>query len=272
MSKKRIPIPDDVASDVIWSSDSTCCVCADRSKAFQIHHIDEDPSNNDPSNLAVLCLQCHDDTQITGGFGRKLNAPLVIKYRDEWTRRVAERRRQADEIAASAGFSPPQEPEGDHFNPFDDESKLVNYLWTLPSVRRSAYVRAKPMWDSGVTPEMKRGCYLALDVMEHVLMTLITWFPERHFGEQTPKEFVNRFLSAIFAWHHGRLEPRGYGTGGTIVGVLLPDFVLQELEKRIVEIVETVSEELEFEEFNLDQWRNEWDSVRNEYTESEQEH
>ncbi len=51
---------------------------------MHIHHLDEEPSNNAIENLAVLCLLCHDDTQIRGGFTRKLNAGLVRNYRDAW--------------------------------------------------------------------------------------------------------------------------------------------------------------------------------------------
>jgi hypothetical protein len=48
------------------------------------------PDSADEGNLAALCLQCHDDTQIRGGFGRKLNAAQVIQYRDDWVKRIAE--------------------------------------------------------------------------------------------------------------------------------------------------------------------------------------
>jgi hypothetical protein len=58
----------------------------------QLHHIDEDPANNTQGNLAVLCLDCHGDTQTSGGFGRKLDADQVILYRDDWHRIVDARR------------------------------------------------------------------------------------------------------------------------------------------------------------------------------------
>ncbi|MFV2176739.1 HNH endonuclease signature motif containing protein [Actinomadura sp. LOL_016] len=90
--KDRVPIPDDVAAAVIYESDRTCCVCRLSGKAVQIHHINEDPSDNDPANLAVLCLECHDQTQIRGGFGRKLNAHIVTLYRDSWIDIVRMRR------------------------------------------------------------------------------------------------------------------------------------------------------------------------------------
>ena len=72
--KLRIEIPKDMADNVMFMSDRTCCVCRKPNKQLQIHHIDENPSNNIYSNLAVLCIECHENTMITGGFGIKLNA------------------------------------------------------------------------------------------------------------------------------------------------------------------------------------------------------
>jgi len=54
MAKKdRVPVPEDVATLLMFRSDRTCCVCHERGEPIQIHHIDEDPSNNDSDNLAV---------------------------------------------------------------------------------------------------------------------------------------------------------------------------------------------------------------------------
>jgi len=82
--KKRVEIPRATEAEVQFRSDRTCCVCRVKGKPFQIHHIDDNPANNDPYNLAVLCLECHNETQIHGGFGRKLNADQIILYRDDW--------------------------------------------------------------------------------------------------------------------------------------------------------------------------------------------
>src|SRR6516225_8235054 len=76
-TKMRIPIPDNVAAEVLFRQNRTCCVCQEPGKRLQIHHIDDDPSNNNQSNLVGLCFTCHDDTQISGGFGRKLNAMAI---------------------------------------------------------------------------------------------------------------------------------------------------------------------------------------------------
>lgn len=89
--KVRVEIPIDISAKVLFDSDRTCCICREK-KAVQIHHIDEDPANNDPKNLAVLCFDCHHDTQIRGGFGRKLDAEQVRLYRDDWLNQVRRRR------------------------------------------------------------------------------------------------------------------------------------------------------------------------------------
>lgn len=54
MTKVRTAIPIDLAIEVLFSSDNTCCVCRERGKALNLHHIDEDPSNNVAINLALL--------------------------------------------------------------------------------------------------------------------------------------------------------------------------------------------------------------------------
>jgi hypothetical protein len=54
------------------------------SKPVQLHHIDDDPSNNMEVNLAGLCTGCHGDTQIKGGFVRKLDAAQVRLYKADW--------------------------------------------------------------------------------------------------------------------------------------------------------------------------------------------
>jgi hypothetical protein len=95
--KLRQSIPEDLAAEALFLSDRTCCVCRTPGKPVQIHHVDENPSNNTLENLAALCFDCHRDTQIRGGFDRKLDARQVILYRDDWHRIVAQRRGSGSE-------------------------------------------------------------------------------------------------------------------------------------------------------------------------------
>lgn len=94
MAKKgvRQEIPRELAARVLFLADRTCCVCRIRGKPVQIHHIDDNPNDNSLSNLAVLCFDCHRNTQIQGGFDRKLDADQVILYRNDWNRIVAQTR------------------------------------------------------------------------------------------------------------------------------------------------------------------------------------
>lgn len=87
--KPRESIPSELAARVLFLTDRTCCVCRIRGKPVQIHHIDGNPSHNSLENLAVLCFDCHRDTQVRGGFDRKLDSEQVILYQDNWHRIVA---------------------------------------------------------------------------------------------------------------------------------------------------------------------------------------
>ena len=43
-------------------------------------------------NLSILCLDCHNETQMKGGFGRSLTPDLVTLYRDNWNAIVEKER------------------------------------------------------------------------------------------------------------------------------------------------------------------------------------
>lgn len=57
MVKKRISIPVKTKNKVLKEFRHKCGVCGNHDP--QLHHIDEDPSNNDPLNLIPLCPNCH---------------------------------------------------------------------------------------------------------------------------------------------------------------------------------------------------------------------
>lgn len=73
-----------------------------KGKAVQIYHLDENPSNFREENLAVLCLDCHRETQIRGGFDRKLDADQVTLYRQDWIRLVVQSRAHEEAVREAA--------------------------------------------------------------------------------------------------------------------------------------------------------------------------
>ncbi len=99
--KLREQIPAEISAMILFMSDRTCCVCRVQGKPIQIHHLDENRKHNEKRNLAVLCLDCHNETQIRGGFTRKLNAEQIVLYRDNWHRIVATKRTESQAIEAA---------------------------------------------------------------------------------------------------------------------------------------------------------------------------
>jgi len=91
MAKKRIQIPDELAAKVMFASDRTCCVCRDPTRKTEIHHIDGDPSNNEFSNLAVVCKDCQSEAHTTHAFARNLTPDLIRKYNESWQATVRAR-------------------------------------------------------------------------------------------------------------------------------------------------------------------------------------
>lgn len=82
--KLRRRVPSNAADELLVRNRHTCCVCRVPGRSVQIHHINEDPSDNDEVNLAVVCLECHSKATSTGGLGRRLSAGAVRKYKRYW--------------------------------------------------------------------------------------------------------------------------------------------------------------------------------------------
>lgn len=103
-SSVRKKIPASIESEVMFQSDLQCCI--DQKRGVHIHHIDGDPSNNSPNNLALLCFDCHDRATITGSLSKKLSAGTIRKYRDHHYETVRSRRKAALEIVTNNSSTP----------------------------------------------------------------------------------------------------------------------------------------------------------------------
>lgn len=101
MKKNRIEIPPDIAQQVLVKSRHTCCVC--REVQGQIHHIDEDPSNNKIDNLAVLCVSCHQKVHTKAPFQRGFQPNHIKQYRNEWENIVQEAKEGKRLLMGAAG-------------------------------------------------------------------------------------------------------------------------------------------------------------------------
>lgn len=66
MAKPRKPIPAKLRAALQQEIGSACPICTNTDVGhFDVHHIDENPENNEPSNLLMLCKGCH--SKITKG-------------------------------------------------------------------------------------------------------------------------------------------------------------------------------------------------------------
>lgn len=102
-------IPEQMATEVMFASDRTCCVCRLDKHNCQIHHIDENRENNVPDNLAVLCASCHIEAHTKAPFVRNLTPDLIRLYNSSWREIVSHRLSPATanskpaELAAQSG-------------------------------------------------------------------------------------------------------------------------------------------------------------------------
>lgn len=85
MNKNRISVPTKIAAEILIANKHACCVCQDYH--VQLHHIDENPSNNDPANLAVLCLKHHDLATMKMSISRKLGQKEIRQFKSDWETR-----------------------------------------------------------------------------------------------------------------------------------------------------------------------------------------
>lgn len=257
MTKKRTPISPDQSAQILFASDRTCCICNIRGKRVQIHHIDEDPNNNAFENLSVLCFDCHDETQIRGGFGKHLTAPVVKKYRDDWLVRVKQRREKADSFAISKviGESIAEEPSM-LTSPSDND--LYAYLDSLPAIRLELMSQAQSGWDTGITAVMNQANYNYIDGLQGILVGLAKFYSPNAFDNQEPHEFFSEIISNRYRWHRAQLEPDGPGTGGTIITTLLGGSVSADVEKMIGEMVSSL---IGYSDgYSLKHWLRLWNS------------
>jgi len=91
---KRPPIPTPIQRSVKAKSLGVCCVCKERGLGINLHHIDGNPANNDENNIAVLCVQEHDQHHRPNAYKKikcsELGADKIREYKREWEQSVEE--------------------------------------------------------------------------------------------------------------------------------------------------------------------------------------
>jgi hypothetical protein len=95
--KSRSNIPQKTADALMVANFHTCCICQEPRKHVAIHHIDSNPHNHDPANLAVVCHDCH--SRVTGdeGLGRQFTPAEVSLCKQRWEKYCANDRGAGNE-------------------------------------------------------------------------------------------------------------------------------------------------------------------------------
>lgn len=255
----RVRIPHNVAAEVMFRHRRTCCICNIPDRTVQIHHIDEDPSNNAIENLAVLCLECHNLTQISGGFGRKLGAAEVALSRDDWIARVARAKEEADKliVARMAGLPPEPVFELGKWEPPSVEA-LIKLLDSLPETRKSTYEEAHLKWDTGYRNEMMDGTFFAMDVMTRVWLELAKWYPPLHFEGRSAESYFEDYIKARRVFHRAIGEPDGEGSGGNDATLIAEGGTLHDIEEAIIETARFQALWRALGDYDFQDWEKRW--------------
>lgn len=101
MKKQRTTIPPDVTAQLLFQNRHRCCICHKPRKAVQIHHIDGNPSNNAPENLAVLCVDHHSQVSSRQGFGKDYSQREVTLFKESWERQCMAWHANSDDAEGS---------------------------------------------------------------------------------------------------------------------------------------------------------------------------
>ena len=279
MAKHRTSIPKEVAAHVRWLSDDTCCICRERRKEIQIHHINGEPRDHCVENLAVLCLECHDNTQKKGGFTRKLDPQFVTLCRDKWLEDVVSRRAEANkkDVERQVGKNSRSEQPSARPRNKVQHTQLSEfprgYIESLPKFRSDLLQQIKKQIVNGTTLDIIEANSHYANALKGILTTLATFYSPEYFKDQSPQEFFLEIISARDRFHSIIVEPYGPNTGGTIRGIRYGLERIKDIEKLVEDMVNGLWEE-RYSEY--EDWQKQWrdsnmksDPVGEEITESD---
>lgn len=86
----RKAIPSAIKNKLLYESRYCCAIC--QKSGCQIHHIDQDHSNNAEGNLIVLCAAHHDEAHTTRSMSNNLDARALRHAKNKWTKQVQDSR------------------------------------------------------------------------------------------------------------------------------------------------------------------------------------
>jgi hypothetical protein len=241
----RKKINEQVADQLLFDVDRTCCLCTQPGKSVQIHHIDGDNQNNDLSNLVVLCLGCHDEVTRGPGLGRGISAGYLLLKKKFW----------AESVGQFRSTILPVEPEMNseiHMNAtsakyeFFGEEEVKHELYSCFTTFRASRARAQVFLEEGTTVSNNLAMNTMIEDLIAALVTLADFFPPGHFGA-SPKQYFERWARDLSGLHFNVSQLGDYGT---MIGYVTASKTLTSLETLFLDMAETLA-------FDAD-WYGDW--------------
>jgi hypothetical protein len=88
LAKQRKTIPLTIKHILFYNCARTCCVCKNPNHPIQIHHLDEDTSNNIYKNLVALCSICHNEAHTHHKLTNNLTIKELIHHKSKWEENI----------------------------------------------------------------------------------------------------------------------------------------------------------------------------------------
>ncbi|ALL13162.1 hypothetical protein [Caulobacter henricii] len=189
----------------------------------------------------MLCLDHHNQTELKGGFARKLGPDLVRKYRDEWVATVTRGRIEIERRLNEQAQRLPQYERSfvDPSATLGENPALADYLDSLPDLLLATVRSLRTDLNSGVTLDVVMSSGEVVSILESMWVRLARFYADDHFGDD-PGGFLSAHLDEQLKWHSRLIEADGAGSGGTVVRVPLSNRNVEAAAKAVEDIADAL--------------------------------
>lgn len=132
----------------------------------------------------------------------------------------------------------------------------LRFVKSLPELKEVTCKNAREGWNTGVTADMRQASYDVIDFLIDTWVKLAGFYPERQFEGKAARGFIDSYVRSRFEYHWAKHEPKGIGSRGTMVGVLVGGDVIEDLDCMVVDMVSTLA--LDAETIDFEAWNVAW--------------